>query len=52
VDVLSFALMQKKERKKKSSAKERLRPFARQARGVALDLMVFSLRKVEFMDRG
>jgi hypothetical protein len=31
VDVLSFALMQKKERKKKSSAKKPLRVFARHA---------------------
>jgi hypothetical protein len=32
VDILSFVLIQKKERKKKSSAKERLRPFARHTR--------------------
>jgi len=37
VVVLSFVLIQKKERKKKSSAKERLRPFARHARRVSLD---------------
>ena len=36
VDVLSFALMQKKERKKKSSVKEPLRAYARQARRVSL----------------
>jgi len=43
VDVLSFVLIQKKEKKKKSSAKERLRPFAR----LALSFFVLGIWRIQ-----